>query len=163
MDKDTVNNPPDQLHSYPGPWFNIKMVSYQYRKSHCGDKTVVRSSYLHSWISYTGKMSSLYWMEALDVERNLLPCMIRRRVLSSFGGVVSNRCPISPLLRLLLSRTQHRTFEMAPCDIPVVIDNPIWESPRSENRAIISIITSRILFDMILPLWFEKVVWMRST
>ena len=24
-----------------GPWFNIKMSSYQYRKSHCGDKTVV--------------------------------------------------------------------------------------------------------------------------
>ena len=23
-----------------GPWFNIKMSSYQYRKSHCGDKTI---------------------------------------------------------------------------------------------------------------------------
>ena len=45
-----------------GPWFNIKMSSYQYRKSHCGDKTVVRSSYLHNGISYTGKMSSLYWI-----------------------------------------------------------------------------------------------------
>ena len=37
---------------WPGPWFNIKMSSYQYRKSHCGDKTVVRSSYLHNGISY---------------------------------------------------------------------------------------------------------------
>ena len=37
------------------------MSSYQYRKSHCGDKTVVRSSYLHNGISYTDKMSSLYW------------------------------------------------------------------------------------------------------
>ena len=45
-----------------GPWFNIKMSSYQYRKSHCGDKTVVRSSYLHNGISYTGKMASLYWI-----------------------------------------------------------------------------------------------------
>ena len=44
----------------PGCWFNIKMSSYQYRKSHCGDKTVVRSSYLHNGISYTGKMTSLY-------------------------------------------------------------------------------------------------------
>ena len=43
-----------------GPWFNIKMSSYQYRKSHCGDKTVVRSSYLHNGISYTGKMIFLY-------------------------------------------------------------------------------------------------------
>ena len=47
---------------YAGPWFNIKMPSYQYRKSHCGDKTVVRSSYLHHGISYTGKMASLYWI-----------------------------------------------------------------------------------------------------
>ena len=47
-----------------GPWFNIKMSSYQYRKSHCGDKTVVRSSYLHNGISYTGKTTSLYWIRA---------------------------------------------------------------------------------------------------
>ena len=46
---------------YSGPWFHTKMSSYQYRKSHCGDKTVVRSSYLHNGISYTGKMASLYW------------------------------------------------------------------------------------------------------
>ena len=48
-----------------GPRFNIKMSSYQYKKSHCGDKTFVRSSYLHNGISYTGKMSSLYWIRAL--------------------------------------------------------------------------------------------------
>ena len=47
-----------------GGWFNIKMSSYQYRKSHCGDKTVVRSSYLHNGISYTGKMTSSYWIRA---------------------------------------------------------------------------------------------------
>ena len=41
------------------------MSSYQYRKSHCGDKTVVRSSYLHNGVSYTGKMTSLYWIRAL--------------------------------------------------------------------------------------------------
>ena len=48
-----------------GPWFNIKTPSYQYRKSHCGDKTVVRSSYLHNGVSYTGKMTSLYWTSPL--------------------------------------------------------------------------------------------------
>ena len=48
-----------------GPRFNIKMSSYQYGKSHCGDKTVVRSSYLHNGISCTGKMSSLYWFGPL--------------------------------------------------------------------------------------------------
>ena len=36
----------------PGHWFNIKMSSYQYRKSHYGDKMVVRSSYLHNGISW---------------------------------------------------------------------------------------------------------------
>ena len=44
-----------------GPWFNIKMPSYQYRKSHCGDKTILRPAFLHYGISFTGKMSSLYW------------------------------------------------------------------------------------------------------
>ena len=34
------------LLKYSGPWFNIKMSSYQDRKSHCGDKMVVRSSCL---------------------------------------------------------------------------------------------------------------------
>ena len=48
-----------------GPWFNINMSSYQHRKSHRGDKTVVRSSYLHSGISYTGKMIYLYWFTPL--------------------------------------------------------------------------------------------------
>ena len=55
----------------PQHWFNIKMSSYQYRKSHCGDKTVVRSSYLHNGISYTGKMASLYWF-SLQNELNSL-------------------------------------------------------------------------------------------
>ena len=51
----------------PGPRFNIKMSSYQHRKSHCGDKTVVRSSYLHNGISYTGK-TSFYWIGAQDAD-----------------------------------------------------------------------------------------------
>ena len=31
-------------------------LSYQYRKSHCGDKMIIRSSYLHNGISYNGAM-----------------------------------------------------------------------------------------------------------
>ena len=54
-----------RLWKYTGPWFSIKMLSYQYRKSHCGDKTVVRSSYLHNGISYTDKITLLYWIRAL--------------------------------------------------------------------------------------------------
>ena len=43
----------------------IKMSSYQYRKSHCGDKTIWRLPYLHNEISYAGKTPSLYWIRAL--------------------------------------------------------------------------------------------------
>ena len=43
---------------------DIKRSSYLSRKSHCVDKTVVRSSYLHNGISYTGKVWPLYWIGA---------------------------------------------------------------------------------------------------
>ena len=52
----------------PGPWFNIKMSSYQNRKSHCGDKTILQPSYLHNGISYIGKMTSLYWISPLVLQ-----------------------------------------------------------------------------------------------
>ena len=38
-------------------------IQYKDAVSHCGDKTVVRSSYLHNGISYTGKTASLYWIK----------------------------------------------------------------------------------------------------
>ena len=44
------------------------MPSHQYRKSHCGDKSVVRSSYLHNGIPYAGKMASLYWISSLTLK-----------------------------------------------------------------------------------------------
>ena len=43
----------------PGPCFNLKMSSYQHRKSHCGEKTVVRSSDLHNGISYAVKILNM--------------------------------------------------------------------------------------------------------
>ena len=43
------------------------MWSYQYENSHCGDKTILRPSYLHNGISYTGKMSYLYWIRAQEL------------------------------------------------------------------------------------------------
>ena len=49
-----VRKVPDWQILWTGPWFNIKTSSYQYRKSHCGDKTILRQSYLHNGISYTG-------------------------------------------------------------------------------------------------------------
>ena len=50
----------------PGDWFiPIKMPSYQYSKSHCGEKTILQLSYLHNRISYTGKTAPLYWIRGL--------------------------------------------------------------------------------------------------
>ena len=60
------------------PFCNIKMLSYQYGKCHCGDKMIfwssylliilskmiIRSSYLHNGIFHTGKTASLYWIMA---------------------------------------------------------------------------------------------------
>ena len=53
-----------------GPRFNIKMTSYQYRKSHCGDKTILQPSYLQNGISYTIKTTSLYSIGALGILRS---------------------------------------------------------------------------------------------
>ena len=51
----------------PGGQFNTKIPSYQYRKFHCGDKTILGPSDLHNGISYTGKMTSLYWISIQEV------------------------------------------------------------------------------------------------
>ena len=49
----------------PGPSFNIKMPFYQYRKSQCLDKTVVRSSYLQNGTSYSGKTVYIFFIESV--------------------------------------------------------------------------------------------------
>ena len=56
----------------PGGWFNKKMPSYQCRKSHCGDKTILRPSYLHNEIAHTGKMTSLYWIRTLCINLDVM-------------------------------------------------------------------------------------------
>ena len=52
------------LKSLAGVWLNVKMPSYQYRKSHYGNKTILRPSYFHNGFSYTSKMASWYWISA---------------------------------------------------------------------------------------------------
>ena len=56
-----------QYHRWWGPEdrFDEKTTSYQYIKSHCGDKTILRPSHLHNGISYTGKMTCFYWIGTL--------------------------------------------------------------------------------------------------
>ena len=63
-----------------GPQLIIKMSSFPYWKSHCGDKTIARSSYLHNGISYTGKMSSLYLIRAMVTTECKTVCIFSRPV-----------------------------------------------------------------------------------
>ena len=80
-----------------GPRFNIKMSSYQYRKSHCGDKTILRPSYLHNGISYTGKTTSLYWIRALE-SISVYLCKIKMIVTS---------CSMSSVGKIKFSELDH--------------------------------------------------------
>ena len=54
------------------------MLSYQYRKSHYRDKTILRPSYLHNGISYTGKMTSLYLIRAQVLWHHTSPIWLSR-------------------------------------------------------------------------------------
>ena len=75
------------------------MSSYRYRISHCGDKTVVRSSYLHNGISYTDKMISLYRISPLAPSATMVLNMHVRWTLSLIRqqGMGSNTHTISSL------------------------------------------------------------------
>ena len=75
-----------------GDWINIKMSSYQYRKPHCGDKMILRPSYLHNGISYTGKMASLYWIRTLVVigsGNGLLPVIANRTTRNNIWWILN--------------------------------------------------------------------------
>ena len=63
-----------------GPRFNKKTPSYRIRNPIVEIKTVVRSSYLHNRISYTGKMSSLYLIgDQLVADAYPMILMLERR------------------------------------------------------------------------------------
>ena len=54
-------------------WFSVKMSSFRYRKSHYGDKTFLRPSYLYNGISYPGKIRSACctWISATHYCRRM--------------------------------------------------------------------------------------------
>ena len=81
----------------PGPRFNIKISSYQYRKSYFGDKTILRPFYLHNGFSYTGKTTSLYWIgpcasstRAIIPEYSGFPTRTTLRITNT----ISTRCAV---------------------------------------------------------------------
>ena len=70
--------------------------------------------------------------------------LIGRIAQSSCDMIVFNRFPHTPWVRLLVSRTRSRTFQMAHCETPVILDIAHWESPGSDNQTIIWIVTGRL-------------------
>ena len=49
----------------------IKVPSYQYMISSCGDKTVLKYSYRYDGIPYTGKMAYIHWIRPLIDNRKI--------------------------------------------------------------------------------------------
>ena len=94
---------------WSGGWFNIKMTSYQYRNSHCGDKTILRSSYLHNGISHTGKMTSLYWIRAL------LTIWCQAIILTNVTGSWSDPFGpvVHPLVQIFYDQSCYRSYLVA--------------------------------------------------
>ena len=45
-----------------GSWFNVNVLSYQYRNLDCADKTILRLCYLHNEISSTIKSGPRSWV-----------------------------------------------------------------------------------------------------
>ena len=85
------------------------MKSYQYRKSHCGDKTILRPSYLHNGISYTGKIP-WDWNTGLELIRRAgcgRPGTLRWR--HNWRNSVSNHQPHHCLLNRLFRRRSKKT------------------------------------------------------
>ena len=112
-----------------GPWFNINMPSYQYRKSHCGDETILRPSYLHSGISCISKTTFLYWigpqLAYIVVFMCLLPiawtilqryhttiCVIGHVALAVITGTAIRMPYISEKLLQLVERFGMRRFDL---------------------------------------------------
>ena len=77
------------------------MLSYQDRKSHCGDKTILRPSYLHNGITITGKTTSLYWIRAQVCNSGSTILRVRSNVTDTVAGAngVEASSSLGPLVR----------------------------------------------------------------
>ena len=115
----------ETLLKIPGPCFNIKISSYQYRKSHCGDKTILRPSYLHNGISYTGKMTSLYWIRALLWMVRITTKFFKQGTLSDFWNlkdqsvkqlINDQQCLVMCIFAMIIEKhTKYFTLMLALC------------------------------------------------
>ena len=54
----------------PGHWFNIKMSSYQHRKFHCGDKAIIRLSYILMVLQIVSNCQGLHCLLQANIKVN---------------------------------------------------------------------------------------------
>ena len=78
-------------------WFNTTRPSYQYRRLHCGDKTVTISFHLHIGITYTGRTIYQCWKGTLYLWARLVNITLsqnRRRTTArpKWGPVLLKPC-----------------------------------------------------------------------
>ena len=79
----------------PGAPIQYKDDTSPVQEIHCGDKTILRPSYLHNEISYTGKRTSLYWIRAQNPDK-----IDRKRLrLESPPPIVGDQKPYSTLIQ----------------------------------------------------------------
>ena len=88
-----------------GPWFSIKILSYQYSEPYCGDMMVIKLSYLHNEISYTGKISSFILNQGP-------------------GSLLSHQIPFEDRLTL---HSINYTLTMIPAWARNHMSNKVWE------------------------------------
>ena len=80
------------------------MLSYQYKKFHCGDKTILWLSSLHNVISYTGNTASFYWIGPCSICKLHGVSRTRYQYISWEGGLGQ---PIVGLCEGKTSRCYH--------------------------------------------------------
>ena len=110
----------------------------QYRKSHCGDKTVVRSSYLHNGISYTGKKTSIlnqgpdfyWWILYICLHYQII--LVVPNLMSDFHPLPAVKL-VRSLLALTMSRMTMKRFSSARSDSLSSVCQRPWRS-RKRNR-----------------------------
>ena len=108
----------------------IKMTSYQHRKSHCGDETNLLPFYLQNGISYTGKMTSLYWIRARVIISKIMMTRLLHYTRLLFeilqAVIVINHSLTKPSKRyILLQRWKTVGVEHDHSDFPCSHD-PLW-------------------------------------
>ena len=104
----------------------IKMWPYQYRKSHCGDKMILRPSYLHNGISYTGKITSLYSIRVQGISSQGIDLVIRK--IFQFRQQKGHHIPALPTWPIMADNISRVSCQKGPiCHALAWRVGPFWQ------------------------------------